>query len=88
MKKGYSRYKHKDTNHFKGLCLFAVEHQVHVFVFVQVVQKKEAHDYRCLFRVCFMPRVLQLMLQEDPTAFMYLYLQVDGSNYTPGCIVA
>lgn len=47
-----------------------------VCVFVQVVQKKETHDYRCLFRVCFMPRVLQLMLQEDPTAFTYLYLQV------------
>ncbi|XP_022595635.1 FERM and PDZ domain-containing protein 1 [Seriola dumerili] len=41
----------------------------------QVVQKKEAHDYRCLFRVCFMPRSLQTLLQEDPTAFEYLYLQ-------------
>ncbi|XP_054460982.1 FERM and PDZ domain-containing protein 1 [Anoplopoma fimbria] len=41
----------------------------------QVVQKKEAHDYRCLFRVCFMPKTLQTMLQEDPTAFEYLYLQ-------------
>uniref|UniRef100_A0A3P8T8S2 FERM and PDZ domain-containing protein 1-like n=1 Tax=Amphiprion percula TaxID=161767 RepID=A0A3P8T8S2_AMPPE len=41
----------------------------------QVVQKKEAHDYRCLFRVCFMPKNLQMMLQEDPTAFEYLYLQ-------------
>ncbi|XP_059191635.1 FERM and PDZ domain-containing protein 1 [Centropristis striata] len=41
----------------------------------QVVQKKEAHDYRCLFRVCFMPKSLQTMLQDDPTAFEYLYLQ-------------
>ncbi|XP_047433690.1 FERM and PDZ domain-containing protein 1 [Mugil cephalus] len=41
----------------------------------QVVQKKEAHDYRCLFRVCFMPKNLQVLLQEDPTAFEYLYLQ-------------
>ncbi|XP_042341445.1 FERM and PDZ domain-containing protein 1 [Plectropomus leopardus] len=41
----------------------------------QVVQKKEAHDYRCLFRVCFMPKTLQTLLQEDPTAFEYLYLQ-------------
>ncbi|KAM3622900.1 uncharacterized protein V6R79_004505 [Siganus canaliculatus] len=41
----------------------------------QVVQRKEAHDYRCLFRVCFMPKSLQYMLQEDPTAFLYLYLQ-------------
>ncbi|AWP06311.1 putative FERM and PDZ domain-containing protein 1-like [Scophthalmus maximus] len=41
----------------------------------QVVQKKEAHDYRCLFRVCFLHRNLQTLLQEDPTAFEYLYLQ-------------
>uniref|UniRef100_A0A3Q3LHJ2 FERM and PDZ domain-containing protein 1-like n=1 Tax=Mastacembelus armatus TaxID=205130 RepID=A0A3Q3LHJ2_9TELE len=41
----------------------------------QVVQKKEAHDYRCLFRVCFMPKNLQTLLHEDPTAFEYLYLQ-------------
>ncbi|XP_068607336.1 FERM and PDZ domain-containing protein 1 [Brachionichthys hirsutus] len=41
----------------------------------QVVQKKEAHDYRCLFRVAFMPRNLQTLLQEDPIAFLYLYLQ-------------
>lgn len=48
-----------------------------VFFCVQVVQKKEAHDFRCLFRVCFMPRTLQTLLQEDPTSFEYLYLQVD-----------
>ncbi|KAK2815639.1 hypothetical protein Q5P01_026106 [Channa striata] len=41
----------------------------------QVVQRKEAHDYRCLFRVCFMPKSLQTLLLEDPTAFEYLYLQ-------------
>ncbi|KAL1023873.1 hypothetical protein UPYG_G00048260 [Umbra pygmaea] len=41
----------------------------------QVVQKKEAHDYRCLFRVCFMPIEPQHLLQDDPTAFEYLYLQ-------------
>ncbi|XP_040002247.1 FERM and PDZ domain-containing protein 1 [Xiphias gladius] len=41
----------------------------------QVVQKKEDHDYRCLFRVCFMPKNLQTLLQDDPTAFEYLYLQ-------------
>ncbi|XP_056264995.1 FERM and PDZ domain-containing protein 1 isoform X2 [Pseudoliparis swirei] len=41
----------------------------------QVVQRKEAHDYRCLFRVCFMPPTLQLLLQDDPNAFQYLYLQ-------------
>ncbi|XP_061580734.1 FERM and PDZ domain-containing protein 1 [Cololabis saira] len=42
---------------------------------LQVVQKKEVHAYRCLFRVCFMPRDLRKMLQEDATAFEYLYLQ-------------
>ncbi|XP_028323707.1 FERM and PDZ domain-containing protein 1 [Gouania willdenowi] len=41
----------------------------------QVVQKKEAHDYKCLFRVCFMPKNLQVLLQDDSTAFEYLYLQ-------------
>ncbi|XP_033987192.1 FERM and PDZ domain-containing protein 1 [Trematomus bernacchii] len=41
----------------------------------QVVQKKEAHDYRCLFRVCFLPKSLHTLLQEDPAAFEYLYLQ-------------
>ncbi|KAA8594474.1 hypothetical protein FQN60_011609 [Etheostoma spectabile] len=41
----------------------------------QVVQKREAHVYRCLFRVCFMPKPLQTLLQQDPNAFEYLYLQ-------------
>ncbi|KAM9793105.1 FERM and PDZ domain-containing protein 1 [Neosynchiropus ocellatus] len=41
----------------------------------QVVQKKEAHDYKCLFRVCFLPVNAQSLLREDPTAFEYLYLQ-------------
>uniref|UniRef100_A0A670Y6X5 FERM and PDZ domain containing 1 n=1 Tax=Pseudonaja textilis TaxID=8673 RepID=A0A670Y6X5_PSETE len=41
----------------------------------QVVQKKESHDYRCLFRVCFIPRDPLHLLQEDPVAFEYLYLQ-------------
>ncbi|XP_023647496.2 FERM and PDZ domain-containing protein 1-like isoform X1 [Paramormyrops kingsleyae] len=41
----------------------------------QVVHKKEVHDYRCLFRVCFVPRDPLELLQEDPVAFEYLYLQ-------------
>ncbi|KAJ8271690.1 hypothetical protein COCON_G00105490 [Conger conger] len=41
----------------------------------QVVQRKESHDYRCLFRVCFMYRDPGHMLEEDPLAFEYLYLQ-------------
>lgn len=42
----------------------------------QVVQRKESHDYRCLFRVCFMCKDPAHMLEEDPVAFEYLYLQV------------
>ncbi|TRY65346.1 hypothetical protein DNTS_005924 [Danionella cerebrum] len=42
---------------------------------VKVVAKKETHDYRCLFRVCFLPRDLKSMLYEDPVALEYLYLQ-------------
>ncbi|XP_072526359.1 FERM and PDZ domain-containing protein 1 [Salminus brasiliensis] len=41
----------------------------------EVIQKKESHDYRCLFRVCFMPKEPEDMLEEDPVAFEYLYLQ-------------
>lgn len=41
----------------------------------QVVQKKEPHDYRCLFRACFIPREPQVLLEEDPAAFEYLFLQ-------------
>ncbi|XP_077460886.1 FERM and PDZ domain-containing protein 1 [Stigmatopora argus] len=41
----------------------------------QVVQKKESRDYRCLFRVCFIPKLPETLLQDDPTAFEYLFLQ-------------
>ncbi|NXN26255.1 FRPD1 protein, partial [Nycticryphes semicollaris] len=41
----------------------------------QVVHKRESHDYRCLFRVCFVPKDPLDLLQEDPVAFEYLYLQ-------------
>uniref|UniRef100_A0AAV2LP88 FERM and PDZ domain-containing protein 1 n=1 Tax=Knipowitschia caucasica TaxID=637954 RepID=A0AAV2LP88_KNICA len=41
----------------------------------QIVQRKEPHDYRCLFRACFVPRDPQLLLEDDPTAFEYLFLQ-------------
>ncbi|XP_051633555.1 FERM and PDZ domain-containing protein 1 isoform X1 [Manacus candei] len=41
----------------------------------QVVQRRESHDYRCLFRVCFVPKDPLDLLQEDPVAFEYLYLQ-------------
>uniref|UniRef100_A0A8C5X4X2 FERM domain-containing protein n=1 Tax=Malurus cyaneus samueli TaxID=2593467 RepID=A0A8C5X4X2_9PASS len=42
----------------------------------QVVQKRDSHDYRCLFRVCFVPKDPLDLLHEDPVAFEYLYLQV------------
>uniref|UniRef100_A0A672YNJ5 FERM domain-containing protein n=1 Tax=Sphaeramia orbicularis TaxID=375764 RepID=A0A672YNJ5_9TELE len=50
----------------------------------KVVQKKDSHDYRCLFRVCFIPRDPVDMLQDDPSAFEYLFLQV---RETPSIIV-
>ncbi|KAM8984160.1 FERM and PDZ domain-containing protein 1 isoform 3-T5 [Ara ararauna] len=51
-------------------------HLLHEEEFIeQVVQKRESHDYRCLFRVCFIPKDPLDLLQEDPIAFEYLYLQ-------------
>ncbi|XP_072251893.1 uncharacterized protein frmpd1b isoform X1 [Leuresthes tenuis] len=44
----------------------------------KVVQKKDSHDYRCLFRVCFIPRDTVDLLQDDPSAFEYLFLQSVG----------
>ncbi|XP_077589767.1 uncharacterized protein frmpd1b [Stigmatopora nigra] len=44
----------------------------------KVVQKKDSHDYRCLFRVCFIPRDPTDLQQEDPFAFEYLFLQSVG----------
>ncbi|KAM4877972.1 FERM and PDZ domain-containing protein 1 [Thomomys bottae] len=41
----------------------------------QVVEREEAHDSRCLFRVCFVPKDPLDLLKEDPVAFEYLYLQ-------------
>ncbi|XP_006863189.1 PREDICTED: FERM and PDZ domain-containing protein 1 [Chrysochloris asiatica] len=41
----------------------------------QVVEKEESHNYRCLFRVCFVPKDPLDLLKEDPVAFEYLYLQ-------------
>ncbi|NXK76987.1 FRPD1 protein, partial [Amazona guildingii] len=51
-------------------------HLLHEEEFIeQVVQKRESHDCRCLFRVCFVPKDPLDLLQEDPIAFEYLYLQ-------------
>ncbi|KAM9375701.1 uncharacterized protein frmpd1b isoform 2-T2 [Pholidichthys leucotaenia] len=44
----------------------------------KVVQKKDSHDYRCLFRVCFIPKDPMDLLQDDPTAFEYFFLQSVG----------
>ncbi|XP_060720601.1 FERM and PDZ domain-containing protein 1 isoform X2 [Tachysurus vachellii] len=41
----------------------------------EVVRKRETHDYRCLFRVCFVPKYPQELLEDDAVAFEYLYLQ-------------
>ncbi|KAG5270445.1 hypothetical protein AALO_G00192710 [Alosa alosa] len=44
----------------------------------KVVQKKGSHDYRCLLRVCFIPRDPLDLLQDDPVAFEYLFHQSVG----------
>ncbi|XP_026213859.1 FERM and PDZ domain-containing protein 1 isoform X2 [Anabas testudineus] len=44
----------------------------------KVVQKKDSHDYRCLFRVCFIPKDPTDLLQDDTSAFEYLFLQSVG----------
>ncbi|KAI5105221.1 FERM and PDZ domain-containing protein 1 [Silurus meridionalis] len=44
----------------------------------KVVQKKDSHDYRCLFRVCFIPRDPVDLLHDDPVAFEYLFHQSVG----------
>ncbi|XP_062857026.1 FERM and PDZ domain-containing protein 1 [Trichomycterus rosablanca] len=44
----------------------------------KVVQKKDSHDYRCLFRVCFIPRDPVDILHDDPVAFEYLFQQSVG----------
>ncbi|XP_055034644.2 uncharacterized protein frmpd1b [Misgurnus anguillicaudatus] len=44
----------------------------------KVVQKKDSHDYRCLFRVCFIPRDPVDLLHDDPVAFEYLFQQSVG----------
>ncbi|KAF7668018.1 hypothetical protein LDENG_00036900 [Lucifuga dentata] len=44
----------------------------------KVVQKKDSHDYRCLFRVCFIPKDPVDLLQDDPSSFEYLFLQSVG----------
>ncbi|XP_076021128.1 uncharacterized protein frmpd1b [Genypterus blacodes] len=44
----------------------------------KVVQKKDSHDYRCLFRVCFIPRDPMDMLQDDTSSFDYFFLQSVG----------
>uniref|UniRef100_A0A3Q2Z5X1 FERM domain-containing protein n=1 Tax=Hippocampus comes TaxID=109280 RepID=A0A3Q2Z5X1_HIPCM len=50
----------------------------------KVVQKKDSHDYRCLFRVCFIPRDPTDMQQEDAFAFEYLFLQVRNEQLLLG----
>nr|XP_015800448.2 FERM and PDZ domain-containing protein 1 isoform X1 [Nothobranchius furzeri]XP_015800466.2 FERM and PDZ domain-containing protein 1 isoform X1 [Nothobranchius furzeri]XP_054595002.1 FERM and PDZ domain-containing protein 1 isoform X1 [Nothobranchius furzeri] len=44
----------------------------------RVVLKKDSHDYRCLFRVCFIPKDPMDLLQDDPLAFEYFFLQSVG----------
>lgn len=54
-----------------------------IFCLHQVVQKKDSHDYRCLFRVCFVPKDPMDLLQDDPMTFEYLFLQVREASQEP-----
>uniref|UniRef100_A0A7N6BT68 FERM domain-containing protein n=1 Tax=Anabas testudineus TaxID=64144 RepID=A0A7N6BT68_ANATE len=54
----------------------------------KVVQKKDSHDYRCLFRVCFIPKDPTDLLQDDTSAFEYLFLQVREANLIHSCVNA
>uniref|UniRef100_A0A8C6PV61 FERM domain-containing protein n=1 Tax=Nothobranchius furzeri TaxID=105023 RepID=A0A8C6PV61_NOTFU len=43
----------------------------------ELIQRvRHSHDYRCLFRVCFIPKDPMDLLQDDPLAFEYFFLQV------------
>uniref|UniRef100_A0AAZ3SHV5 FERM and PDZ domain containing 1 n=1 Tax=Oncorhynchus tshawytscha TaxID=74940 RepID=A0AAZ3SHV5_ONCTS len=62
--------------HYSISKLLLLEQEVHKLLLLheeeriqQVVHQKEVHDYRCLFRVCFIPREPEHLLQDDPTAF-------------------
>ena len=42
----------------------------------QIAAKPGARHFRCLFRVMFVPRDAFDLLNEDPVAFEYFYMQV------------
>uniref|UniRef100_A0A8D0D0N5 FERM domain-containing protein n=1 Tax=Sander lucioperca TaxID=283035 RepID=A0A8D0D0N5_SANLU len=72
----------KDKLSIRAIEYFSLvlEQHLHISLYVcfclyQVVQKKDSHDYRCLFRVCFIPRDPMDLLQDDPSTFEYLFLQ-------------
>uniref|UniRef100_A0A8C6U6I1 FERM domain-containing protein n=1 Tax=Neogobius melanostomus TaxID=47308 RepID=A0A8C6U6I1_9GOBI len=78
----------KDKLSIRAIEYFSLVLEKHIFLIhlcvcvYQVVQKKDTHDYRCLFRVCFIPRDPMDLLQDDSTAFEYFFLQV-----SPGLFV-
>lgn len=43
---------------------------------LQIAARPGAHHLRCLFRVAFVPLDAYDLLQKDPVAFEYLYVQV------------
>lgn len=42
----------------------------------QIAARPGAHHLRCVFRVTFVPKDAYDLLQKDPIAFEYLYVQV------------
>lgn len=76
----YSRLTDKRVPPSRDLLPLLLHLHTSIFRLHQVVQKKDSHDYRCLFRVCFIPRDPTDLLQDDPSAFEYLFLQVREAN--------
>lgn len=46
----------------------------------QIAARPGAHHLRCVFRVTFVPKDAYDLLQKDPIAFEYLYVQVRKKN--------
>lgn len=68
-------------SHFGFILKTCIHFHTFILCLHQVVQKKDSHDYRCLFRVCFIPRDPTDLLQDDPSAFEYLFLQVREATF-------
>ena len=46
----------------------------------QVAARPGSQHFKCLLRLAFVPRDAYDLLQSDPTAFEYFYMQVSGAH--------